>query len=508
MRAGYRLLNGALLLSCLGEYRRFASISSLKRQQEQKLLELTRRNRDTEYGKKYGFSAIRTVKEYQQSVPITTYEDYRPYLEKISHGRQGVLTREPVLLLEPTGGSTSGSKLIPYTQSLREEMQRGVRSWMANLYSAHPGVMDGKSYWSVTPAATRRRTPGGIPIGFDDDAEYFGGVEKHLLRLLFTAPPDIARERDMDHFYFRTALALLECESLALISVWNPTFLLLLLEYMEQNRPALLAHLPPERIPPVARGLRQGRYDSIWPGLRVISCWCDAESRSYAQKLHLRFPGVTVQPKGLLATECFVSFPLAGLRGGVLSARSHFFEFCSLADGRIYLAHQLRRGESYEMIVSTGGGFYRYRLRDVVRIMGHTAGLPRMEFLGRAGRISDLFGEKLQEDFVAESLRACGHGGGFALVAPETDRYVLYTGSPHPPDAGKLDALLRRNFHYDYCRKLGQLKSPRVYRVTGEPERAYIAHCVDRGQRLGDIKPTLLARFGGWERYFSGYYTE
>ena len=48
--------------------------------QTQKLLGMVQKNADTEYGRRYGFSSIKTIKDYQQRVPVITYEDIKAYL--------------------------------------------------------------------------------------------------------------------------------------------------------------------------------------------------------------------------------------------------------------------------------------------------------------------------------------------------------------------------------------------------------------------------------------------
>ncbi|MEW5938605.1 MAG: GH3 auxin-responsive promoter family protein, partial [Chloroflexota bacterium] len=64
-----------------------------------------------------------------------------------------------------------------------------------------------------------------------------------------------------------------------------------------------------------------------------------------------------------------------------------------------------------------------------------------------------------------------------------------------------LDSLLRQNFHYDYCRKLGQLAPAQVTLVRRGAE-TYLAACQSRGQKLGDIKPAVLQKSTGWGEYF------
>ncbi|MDW7670456.1 MAG: GH3 auxin-responsive promoter family protein [Bacillota bacterium] len=118
--------------------------------------------------------------DYQDLVPLTTYENYADDISKISKGEPGVLTRESVILLEPTSGSTAATKLIPYTSSLKEEFQKGLKPWLYNLYTRKPGIRWGKSYWSVTPAVTERQvSPGGIPIGFEEDSAYLASWKRN-----------------------------------------------------------------------------------------------------------------------------------------------------------------------------------------------------------------------------------------------------------------------------------------------------------------------------------------
>ena len=100
-------------------------------------------------------------------------------------------------------------------------------------------------------------------------------------------------------------------------------------------------------------------------------------------------PRVHIQPKGLLATEAIVTLPFRCLTP--LAVRSHFFEF--LRDGRPYLAHQLVPGEVYSVVVTTGGGLYRYRLEDKVQVNGFVERTPSLAFLGKEDHLRILWAE-------------------------------------------------------------------------------------------------------------------
>ena len=202
------------------EYRRFVAPCELERVQTDYLLKLLHKNADTVYGEKYGFADIKSYEEFAETVPLTTYEDYEAYIEEIGKGKKGVLTKEPVLLLELTSGSSGGKKFIPYTKALKQEFQKGIKPWLYNIYDQVEGVCQGKSYWSITPVtAGKSYTEAGIPIGFEEDAEYFGGIEQEIMKRLFAVSSKVKFASDMEAFYMQTSLELLQCKELTLISV-------------------------------------------------------------------------------------------------------------------------------------------------------------------------------------------------------------------------------------------------------------------------------------------------
>ncbi|MEO7838292.1 MAG: GH3 auxin-responsive promoter family protein, partial [Anaerolineales bacterium] len=512
------------------EWNRFQrAAESVQETQEDLLSRYLIQNSATEYGERYHFNTITLSSQYQEHVPLTTYDDYIEYITRIGAGAQSVLTNEPVRMLELSSGSTAASKLIPYTDMLKAEFQRGIAPWIYNLYTSIPELQGGPAYWSITPLTDGKRfTKSGIPIGFESDGEYLGLFGKWLAGAVMAVPNVVRNISDVDTFRYVTLLHLLRQPNLRLISVWNPTFLSLLLARLPEWWPGLLydiergivskadveLRLAPK--PELARALKAldpADTESLWPRLRLISCWMDGASAAYTRQLAEMFPQARLQAKGLLATEAFVSLPIAGVEGGVLSIRSHFFEFIN-DSGEFLPAHQIQKGKTYSVVVTTGGGLYRYQLQDVVEVIGHWKQIPRIRFAGKADHISDWFGEKLEERFVSnvlETVFARHHiSPVFAMLAPDDNngfRYVLYLESDDGADcantlAEDLDSALRENFHYDYCRKLRQLKAAQICHVTRGVE-TYLSACQARGQKLGNIKASVLQKNTGWGKWFA-----
>jgi hypothetical protein len=500
-------------------------------------------NRDCAYGKAHGFDSISNYEQFAKGVPLSDYDSLEPWIDRIVNGEPRVLTRQPVSHLVPTSGSSGPRKLIPFTVGLQNEFNRAIGPWIVDLYWQQPSVLLGSSYWAITPTTgsvgivpassespfATGQSPRSVRIGFDDDAAYLGGVRKTLVRAVMAVPRQLQHVPDMDVFKYVTLLCLLRRPDLRLISVWHPSFLRLLLETLETGWENLLHDIEtggcrngnkmsapvlqalnlrpmPQRTAELTRA-KPRKPETIWPQVRVISCWGDGNAENEADSLQEIFPQALIQRKGLLATEAFVTIPFAG--STPIAIRSHFFEFMD-EQGRFHLAHQLREGPVYEVIVTTAGGLWRYRLHDQVQVTGFLGKTPSLRFLGRKGNISDRCGEKLSEAFVAQALQKALGGLAaiprFTLLAPDKDDfgyyYTLYLEGEAPECiAVRVESELRANPNYAVCRDLGQLQPVRLFRVKRGHE-IYIRRQLTAGRRLGDIKACPLSCETEWRIWF------
>lgn len=529
--------NSAWLASCLPEYRRFRNaFGRVAEEQAGVLNEILRKNEESEFGRCHAFSKIRDVREYREHVPLREYEDYRGCVDRIAKGDAQVLTCEPVRLFEPTSGSASAAKWIPYTASLQKEFQRGIRAWVADMFLHNPSLLHGAAYWSVSPAETSIQvTPSGIPVGFADDSEYVGGLQRKLVQSVMAVPASIRKLGDMEAFWYTTLLHLVRCPNLRLISVWSPSFLTLLMDRLSEYYDRLAHDVP--ALKSTSRASTPGeRHALLWPHLRMISCWTDGNSALAARRLTTLFPQARICGKGLIATEGFVSFPWEAREAAVLAVRSHFLEFLP-ADSNgdpdashPQLTHELERGQHYSVVVTTGGGLYRYHLGDLVEVVGQEQQCPLVRFIGRR-QIADWCGEKLHEAHVtrvlADAFDSVGVMPSFAMLACDTSatvpNYVLYLEAAvaHPQSqagvaraehvfsqiAESIESGLQENFHYRYACELGQLGRLRIF-AARNAEASYLAECIARGQRAGNVKSVALDSHDGWTEKFDGHFVE
>lgn len=481
------------------------------------LRSLLAENAETKFGRAHGFGAVRDYADYAASVPISRYEAFAPYIEAAVAGDPGQLTDQAAHFVETTGGSTSGAKVIPYTQAGLDAYWHAIRAWLADL-TRRRNLHQGRIYFALSPVGrSASERIGVLPVGSPKRFAYFGSAAPHLAEISI-APAELSAVADFDAWCFATCLHLLCARDLTLIWVWSPTYLTELVRAMMRLKPALLAAIasgkpvpheaalsrvpfpPPDpaRAAELEALISGDRIDAraVWPQLDTISCWMDASSAPFATELQKLFPGVWFQAKGLMSTEGAVTVPLGEGPGSPLALKSGFFEF--VEGERVLPPWALEHGHTYRVILSNRFGLYRYDTADLVEVVGFTGDTPRLMFKGRVGLATDLCGEKLTEEFVLSCMQAAYEGPPiFAILAPAPaphPHYVLYGDDDRriAQFAERLEARLRRNPQYAYARHLGQL-SPLEVRIADRLFERYREWATSSGRSIAGLKaPALL----------------
>ena len=621
----YVILNRLFIFFCKKSYKNFVSNikskSKIRETQVKILLEILKTNKNTEYLKTFetGSQILNAenekelIEKFQNKIPIVNYEDIKEFVEREKSGESNVLLSDKIKLFELTSGSTSDVKYIPYTEKFLKSYMNGVFSWIYNLYQNNKRLFLGSSYWSVSPILKREAvTSGGIRVGIEDDTSYFDKVSAFFLNKLFTVPKEIKNIQNMEDFLLITAVFLLLSENLAMISVWSPSFLMILLDFIEKNHKVICQIVKSEdlgteffadknlgnkkyfqiiqkkyrklwkknrskflinyfekyeknilskndktqnleiteknnenEIMAENKNLetKSGNkivenfvdYSVIWEKLSLVSCWADSDSYEIFIKLKEKLNpnkknmNLKFQGKGLMSTECIVSFPLENVENGSVAAyNSFFYEFIQVSDDKLEnrspkLLDELELGERYCVVVTTNAGLYRYNTNDIVEVTGFYHKIPIVKFVGRINNFSDIVGEKLKNSFVEKqvltTLEENNIKGEFLLFAPVKNEIgeIFYTLFLEIKKEGRkfnwkqieneINSSLCKAFHYEYAYKLGQLRKVRVFLIEKEGLKTYTAE-KSKKQKIGDIKYRLLDKNFGWENKFAGGFGE
>lgn len=117
--------------------------------QEELLKKLINISKNTIWGNEYDYKSIKTVNDFRQRVPISTYEDIKPYIDRLRKGEENVLWPGELLGFAKSSGTTAGkSKYIPVSyDSLEDCHYKGGKDMLSIYFNLLPDskLFEGKS---------------------------------------------------------------------------------------------------------------------------------------------------------------------------------------------------------------------------------------------------------------------------------------------------------------------------------------------------------------------------
>lgn len=91
--------------------------------------------KDTEWGKKYGYDSISNAEQFKERVPVSTYEEIKPYIDQLREGQQNILWPGEIKWFAKSSGTTGNkSKFIPVSLESLEECHYKAGKDMLSLY--------------------------------------------------------------------------------------------------------------------------------------------------------------------------------------------------------------------------------------------------------------------------------------------------------------------------------------------------------------------------------------
>ena len=102
----------------------------------------------TQFGAEHGLKDVRNLKEFRRQVPIRTYDEIKPWIDRAREGEPGVLwPGETRWFAKSSGTSSDRSKFIPVTESaLNACHYKGGKDLLALFCDQRPDAQlyDGK----------------------------------------------------------------------------------------------------------------------------------------------------------------------------------------------------------------------------------------------------------------------------------------------------------------------------------------------------------------------------
>ena len=522
---------------------------------EKLLLRILKDNESTEYGRKFGFGEIQSIDEYRRRVPFSDYSDYEPYIERMIHNKEkDLITAYDVIQYAETSGSVGKHKTIPVTDKSMEVYQKysfARTKTIANRYywkEKHELVPSQKGLNMLETETTKMED--GTPVG-----SVTGSVSKRfrgLFPVFLTSPdPVLFPEGGMNMNYMKIRFALEEPDLVFILSAFM-TNIVDMMNYLKNNwemvvddiengtlnqdvcdpdkrdiiLPYIKAH--PERAQALRAIFEEG-FDTpimprIWPGLRWVSAIGTAGFAMYTEKFK-QYAGDDI------AIDYFVYAASEGMFAAAVEMNdprfvplmdSCFFEFlpadAAEDDTRTLTIDQLEDGKEYEIIITNQCGFYRYRIKDVIRVVGFYENCPMITFAYRKNQLFNVAAEKTTEEHIDEAVRRLGKAlncefpeyAVYLDTKSDVSRYVLLLEpeTPIPVDSeGKYGEILQKilcdvNPEYPFFVERGTIGTPLVLIQQPQTHRLWREMKLWKGASPNQVKPVKMLDIPQKQQFF------
>lgn len=365
--------------------------------QNESLFSLLNSAKRTEWGKNHSFSEISSIKEFQQAVPLQTYNDVKPYINRLREGEKDLLWPGEVKWFAKSSGTTSDkSKFIPVTKDALEDCHLlGPRDVFALYIRNYPEtkVLFGKT---LILGGSHR-------INNLSNNSYYGDLSAILI----------------ENVPFWTDFIRIPPAEIALIEEFEEKIEKIIETTLDQNVTSF-AGVPSWYLVLMKRVLEKTGKNNIlevWPNLEVFSHG-GVNFEPYREQYKKLIPSENMHyMETYNASEGFFGIQDNPHRDDMLLMLDYgvFYEFIPMKDWgkenpRVLPLEEVELNENYAMVISTNAGLWRYIIGDTVKF---TCKYPfKFKITGRTKHFINAFGEEVIIDNAENALKiACNHTG-------------------------------------------------------------------------------------------------
>ncbi len=364
--------------------------------------------RNTVYGKKYKFDSIISLREFQEQVPISSYEDLLPYINRTIKGENNVLWPSKIRSFAKSSGTTSDTcKILPVSdEGLQDCHYQGGRDMLA-LYM---GNYEGSQLFSG-----KNLSIGGSQesSSLENSNAYVGNISAIVMKNLpfwaqYKRTPglEITMMESWEEKIKKMARVTTTQDVTSMAG--SPMWVILLLQHIFNEK-------------------KVNYMQEIWPNLEVFF----HGSVSFLpyrplfelmdQDKKMRYLEVYNATEGFFGLQDTANDPSLLL----MLNYNIFYEFIAVEDflkenPKVYALEEVELHKNYTIIISTNSGLWRYKIGDTIRF---TELRPyRFIISGRTKHCLNTFGEDL---FIEHAEKA------LAVACEETEAIIEnYTAAP------------------------------------------------------------------------------
>ncbi|XP_043694673.1 jasmonoyl--L-amino acid synthetase JAR4-like [Telopea speciosissima] len=409
---------------------------SVQRETLQKILN---DNCEAEYLKNWGLNGKTDPETYRSCVPLVTHKDLEPYIQRITDGdASSILTGEPITTISLSSGTTQGKpKCVPFNEELMNNTLQIYRISFAFRNREFP-VVNGKALQFIY-SSKQFKTKGGLAAGTATTNVFRGSNFKNTMKSiksLSCSPDEVVFGPDFHQsLYCHLLCGLIFCDEVQTVSSTFAYSIIYAFRTFERVweelctdiregvvssrvtvlsiRTAMSKLLKPnpelaDLINKKISGLNNwyGVIPELFPHVKYIYGIMTGSMEPYLKKLRHYAGGLPLLSADYGASEGWIAANVnpnlpPELATFAVVPDIGYFEFIPIQDKFedqglektastfIYRESdpvgltEVKIGKEYEMIVTNFAGLYRYRLGDVVKVVGFHNSTPELQFVCR-----------------------------------------------------------------------------------------------------------------------------
>ncbi len=357
--------------------------------QEEVLEQLLEIAEDTEIGKKFEFESIENYNDFRERLPIVSYEDFEPLIERTRKGEQNIFWPTSIKWFAKSSGTTNAkSKFIPVSAEALEDCHYNSGKDLLCLYlnnNENSQLFTGKSL-----------RLGGSKQLYEDNGSYFGDLSAILI----------------DNMPLWAEFSSTPSSKVSLMSEWESKLKAIIHESTQENVTSL-AGVPSWMLVLLNNVIEETGKDSlfqVWENLEVYFHG-GVSFNPYKEQYQKLLPRKSFKYYEIYnASEGFFAIQDRNNSDDLLLMLDYgiFYEFIPMdvygtEEAQAIPLWEVEVGTNYAIIITTNSGLWRYKIGDTVRF---TSVSPyRIKVTGRTKHHINVFGEELIIENAEEALR-------------------------------------------------------------------------------------------------------
>lgn len=360
--------------------------------QERVLLELLNTAKDTEIGKKYGFSDIKNYTQFARNTPLVTYEDFEPFIERARKGERNIFWNTPIKWFAKSSGTTNAkSKFIPVSEEALQNCHYKSGKDMLCLYlnnNENSNLFKGKSL-----------RLGGSKELYEENGTFFGDLSAILI----------------ENLPFWAEFSCTPSNKVSLMSEWESKLNAIVKEARNENVTSM-AGVPSWMLVLLNRILEETKKENL------LEIWKNLEVYFHGGVSFIPYKD---QYKKIIPSDSFRYYEIYNASEGFFGIQDRnnsdelllmldygiFYEFIPMEtfgtnQQKVIPLSEVELEKNYAMVITTNAGLWRYIIGDTIRF---TSISPyRIKITGRTKHFINVFGEELIIENTEKGLeKAC-----------------------------------------------------------------------------------------------------